>query len=345
MIGRSPRLNRNLATVAFALLFAGTPLAPKTAIAAAVPVDGHAAAHVVVFSSQGTSTQHITKALTVGDFLKERGIAMGPYDFVRPEAQTPVADNMTIEYAQAVAVKLISGSQTKTVMTAAGDVGALLEEQGITLGQYDVVRPSLADPIVGGSTIKIAHVVKWVATVQHRIAQRTIHEINFALPPGRSKVIAQGRPGIRETMVDYTQTDGTIRRQVIGSRLLRSPKTRVIAEGVGTYAAFADFGRRGLQKTSYIAASALSMIATAYTAECDGCSGYTASGSRAGRGIVAVDPSIIPLGTRLYIPGYGFAIAGDTGGAIRGNRIDLGFNSLGDALGFGRRTVKVYTLH
>jgi 3D (Asp-Asp-Asp) domain-containing protein len=58
-----------------------------------------------------------------------------------------------------------------------------------------------------------------------------------------------------------------------------------------------------------------------------------------------VDPRVIPLGTRLYIPGYGFAIAGDTGGAIVGRRIDLGFDSLGDAMAFGRRAVKVYTLH
>ena len=53
---------------------------------------------------------------------------------------------------------------------------------------------------------------------------------------------------------------------------------------------------------------------------------------------------MIPLGTRLYIPGYGFAIAGDTGGAIIGRRIDLGFDSIADAMQFGRRTVKVYTL-
>ncbi len=87
------------------------------------------------------------------------------------------------------------------------------------------------------------------------------------------------------------------------------------------------------------------MVATAYTAGCAGCSGYTASGYRAGHGIVAVDPGVIPLGTRLYIPGYGFALAGDTGGAIHGNRIDLGFDSISDAVQFGRRPVKVYTLH
>jgi 3D (Asp-Asp-Asp) domain-containing protein len=86
------------------------------------------------------------------------------------------------------------------------------------------------------------------------------------------------------------------------------------------------------------------MLATAYTAGSAGGGGMTASGRRAGYGIVAVDPRIIPLGTRLYIPGYGMAIAGDTGGDIVGNRIDLGFDSLRGAMLFGRRDVTVYRL-
>ncbi|MBV9409756.1 MAG: 3D domain-containing protein, partial [Candidatus Eremiobacteraeota bacterium] len=77
---------------------------------------------------------------------------------------------------------------------------------------------------------------------------------------------------------------------------------------------------------------------------CYGCSGTTAIGRPAGHGIVAVDPSVIPLGTRMYIPGYGHAVAGDTGGAIRGNRIDLGFDSTAQAYQFGRRSVTVYLI-
>ena len=70
----------------------------------------------------------------------------------------------------------------------------------------------------------------------------------------------------------------------------------------------------------------------------------TAIGRRAGHGIVAVDPRFIPIGTKLYISGYGWAIAGDTGGSIRGSRIDLGFDSDAEAMAFGRREVTVYRL-
>ena len=74
----------------------------------------------------------------------------------------------------------------------------------------------------------------------------------------------------------------------------------------------------------------LNVYATSYDPNCTGCSNTTATGMRAGYGVIAVDPNIIPLGTQVYIPGYGTAIAGDTGGSIQGNVIDLGFNDLSE---------------
>lgn len=97
---------------------------------------------------------------------------------------------------------------------------------------------------------------------------------------------------------------------------------------------------RGMQRYS----AAYTMEASAYLPSDGGGSGVTASGMVARRGVVAVDTDVIPLGTRLYIPGYGEAIAGDTGGAIYGNRIDLCMEDYGEALQFGRRDVTVYVL-
>ena len=90
------------------------------------------------------------------------------------------------------------------------------------------------------------------------------------------------------------------------------------------------------------------MVATAYEPGPRSCgkwaTGYTATGVKAEKGVVAVDERTIPLGSRLYIPGYGFAVAADRGGAIKGNRIDLCFATYDEALRFGRRRVKVYIL-
>ena len=72
--------------------------------------------------------------------------------------------------------------------------------------------------------------------------------------------------------------------------------------------------------------------------------GITATGIPATRGVVAVDPNVIPLGTRLFIPGYGEAIAADTGGAIVGNKIDLLMESYSEAISFGRQDITVYVL-
>lgn len=92
----------------------------------------------------------------------------------------------------------------------------------------------------------------------------------------------------------------------------------------------------------------MTMSATGYTAKCAGCSGITATGidlnSNPNAKVVAVDPSVIPLGSRVWVSGYGEAIAGDTGGAIKGNRIDLHFPTKEAALGFGRGTVTVKIL-
>ena len=91
--------------------------------------------------------------------------------------------------------------------------------------------------------------------------------------------------------------------------------------------------------------SVLSMEASAYLPGDGNGAGITATGIRAGYGVAAVDPSIIPLGTRMYIPGYGEAIAADTGGAIRGYMIDLCVESYSEAMQFGRRNVTVYILN
>lgn len=88
----------------------------------------------------------------------------------------------------------------------------------------------------------------------------------------------------------------------------------------------------------------LTMNASAYSAYDDGNGHYTSGGNLVRKGLVAVDPTVIPLGTRLFIPGYGHAIADDTGGAIKGNRIDMAFGSHGEAMDFGRQQVTVYIL-
>jgi 3D (Asp-Asp-Asp) domain-containing protein len=205
-----------------------------------------------------------------------------------------------------------------------------------------------ATPLTGATPAKVTWhkdgVITWERSERRAIAPPTVHRLTPALYPGISKVVAHGTPGLLEVDARYAQRDGGhVHRTVVWSRVIRPARSRIVADGVG-YSPLAAFEAHGVARMAFIAQDAMVMVATAYTASCGGCDGMTAIGRRAGHGIVAVDPRIIPLGTHLYIPGYGPAIAGDTGGAIVGHRIDLGFDTLRDAMLFGRRDVTVYRL-
>jgi len=93
----------------------------------------------------------------------------------------------------------------------------------------------------------------------------------------------------------------------------------------------------------------ITVKATAYTASCEGCSGTTATGvdlnANPDAKVIAVDPSVIPLGSKVYVEGYGVATAADTGGAIKGNRIDVFLPSEQDAINWGNKQVRVKILN
>ncbi|MGE7917132.1 LysM peptidoglycan-binding domain-containing protein [Lysinibacillus xylanilyticus] len=101
--------------------------------------------------------------------------------------------------------------------------------------------------------------------------------------------------------------------------------------------------------TSKTAAKEITVEASAYTASCEGCTGITATGinlkTNPNAKVISVDPAVIPLGSKVYVEGYGEAIAGDTGGAIKGNRIDVFFPSQQDAINFGVKKLKVTILN
>jgi len=101
--------------------------------------------------------------------------------------------------------------------------------------------------------------------------------------------------------------------------------------------------------TSNSASKEITVKASAYTASCEGCTGITATGinlkTNPNAKVISVDPAIIPLGSKVYVEGYGEAIAGDTGGAIKGNRIDVFVPSQQDAINFGVKQLKVTILN
>jgi len=286
-----------------------------------------------------------TKSSTVGDFLESRGIRIAQGDFVSAPLDSELTDGMKLTYRSLKTVTILDGHRKHVVRSSGDSVADVLSDAGITLGKHDLVRPSLREHPLPSDVIHIEHNSVW--TVHHRttIAAATRYRSSDELAAGSSRTLDSGRSGIRETTMRVVRDqNGELVRTVLGSRIIRAPRARVVERGIAEYSSLATAAERGFTSALHFAGSAIHVIATAYTASCYGCSGFTASGVHAGFGVIAVDPNIIPLGTKLFIPGYGRAVAGDTGGAIVGHRVDLGMNTLAAALRFGRRPVTVYIL-
>jgi 3D (Asp-Asp-Asp) domain-containing protein/uncharacterized protein YabE (DUF348 family) len=289
-----------------------------------------------------------TRAATINDLFHEQLIERAAEDVLDVDPSSPVTDGQTIHYRAAVTVTLVVDEIPQTVRTTADTVGAMLAREHVAFDRHDRISPTTSEPIASEQTIHLEHVNSWVETSRRSIAPPVKHLVSWNVALGHTKVVQPGAPGLREVSYLVTRQAANrtqTRRSMLAARVIRQPRVRVVAAGIGEYSALAALAKRGFDGTIQLAKAAITMVATAYTANCSGCSGMTASGRHAGHGIVAVDPQVIPLGSHLYIPGYGHAVAGDTGGAIRGKRVDLGFNSDADAMQFGRRPVTVYVLH
>ena len=314
------------------------PISSPAAAPAPAPV-------MVTIVADGAESTFYTQARTVADLLAERGLAPAPGDYVSAALTDPVADGTRVVIRTAIPVRLTLGHTTRTVRTADASVADLLRDQHVRVGRSDVVEPDASSPLQTNETIRVVRVSSWTSHERREIQPNTIERTDASLAAGKVETLADGIAGVRDTFVRFTRRDDAApQRTVLASRVIREPRARILVRGLATYSSLARLATQGFESAVHMAGSALHMIATAYTANCAGCSGITASGVRAGFGIIAVDPSGVPLGTKVFIPGYGRAIAGDTGGAIVGHRVDLGFDSETAAMNFGRRPVKLYIL-
>ena len=324
----------------------GTGTAPDRVAKTVAALASTAPAKHVTLVHDGLPETIETRAETPDELLNERYLIRTADDALNVDPASPLTDGETIVYRAAVPVTVVIDGQPRPLRSAALTVADLLRAQQVSFDRHDTIAPGPASAIENDTVVTVAHVNAWTETVRKRIVPQVVKRWAYTLPVGTSKVVDPGTPGMAEVAYAVRRTPDrkVVRRSKLVSRVLRAPRARIVAEGIGEYTALSELAGRDMAGTLKFASAALSMVATAYTAECAGCSGTTASGRPAGHGIVAVDPRVIPLGTRMYIPGYGHAVAGDTGGAIRGNRIDLGFNSNAQAFQFGRRSITVYLI-
>ncbi|NLA58491.1 MAG: DUF348 domain-containing protein [Firmicutes bacterium] len=285
-----------------------------------------------------------TWAGRVDDVLAKAGVILQPGDRVEPAVTERVTRGMEIRVSRSFPVNLVVGGSEKAVQFAGGSVRELLEQEAITLGELDRVVPDLREIIVGPQTVEVIRVTKDRITVEEDIPYGRKEWAEPTLEKGKTKIVQSGQLGLREKVYEVTYENGReVDRELILTHVVREPKDEIIGIGTREPSKSVITARGPVQYREV-----KEMIATAYYPgpESTGkwADGTTATGVKAGFGIAAVDPQVIPLGTRLYVPGYGHALAADVGGAIKGNRIDLCFDTYNEAIQFGRRTVKVYIL-
>lgn len=170
------------------------------------------------------------------------------------------------------------------------------------------------------------------------LPKKTIYEDDPDTEAGEEKVLEEGEDGKRVKIIKITFHYGEEYDGEIVSVETTQPKDKKILRGTKIVWKTLDTPDGPIQYWKK-----LRVYATHYDSRCPGCNEWTAIGMRAGYGVIAVDPKVIPLRSKVYIPGYGQAVAGDTGGAIKGNIIDLGFDDARTA-GWKAHFVDIYLL-
>jgi len=303
-------------------------------------------AEEIFISVDGNQSSIWTTEKLVKNILEEANIEVAEQDEISIGLDTEVGADNKIDIQKAFQLTLVDGLEERQVWSTSTTVANFLKEQGITLGELDRVEKSLEDVITPGDKVAVVRVEKVTDVVEESIDFAIEKKNDSSVLKGKEKVVTQGKKGTVERTYEVVKENGKIVMKTLQSeKVVSKPTTQVVA--VGTKVATVTASRNntsagGKGKEFYV-------TATAYTPNCNGCTGITATGvnvkSNPNMKLIAVDPNVIPLGSKVWVEGYGYAIAADTGGAIKGNKIDILVSSKSAAKNWGRKKVRIKVLN
>ena len=268
--------------------------------------------------------------------IKQAGIDLQPNDDYSVSTGK-ITDNSVISIHRAIPVTLEIDGKAKTITTSKKTVGELLDSLHLNGDKY-YASQSKDTQLQPNSKVNVVNVSSKLILRDEVQAYQVIKEPDSSLIRGNEEVVQEGRNGLNRLLVREKYHNGLkVGEEVVQTTKLVLPTDKIVHEGTAEPVSTNSVGLRPYSQVLY-------MEASAYLPSDGGGGGYTAMGIPARYGVAAVDPNVIPLGTRLYIPGYGEAIAADTGGAINGYTIDLCMEDYYQAISFGRRMVEVYIL-
>ncbi|MCU0498875.1 MAG: G5 domain-containing protein [Anaerolineae bacterium] len=277
----------------------------------------------VFIDQEGVITSHQTTAFTVSEALSEVNIPIFLGDTIIPDPTALLTPDLTIVVRRSVPITIRADGIVTQTRTQASTVSLALAQLGITLNGLDYSLPPEASPIQSDLEIQVVRVTEIIESIESPIAFETVYQADDALELDQRQVIQAGVDGIEQLNTRIRLEDGVeVSRVEDGVTVVRAPVNQVIAYGTKIVIRTVDTpdGPREYWRV-------LRMYATSYHPAALGGDNITATGRRLTKGIVAIDPRVIPYNTEVYVPNYGIGTAADTGGP-RSTRywIDLGYD-------------------
>jgi uncharacterized protein YabE (DUF348 family) len=308
----------------------------------------------VVINDNGVTVTEKTVGYTVSEVLAQKGIELGPYDRLSLEQNSKLQKKTRndIYIKRALPLNINVDGESMTIYSSKNTVYEALKDN-INFGFYDRINGAkISDKVKSGMNLNVLRVENNLVLEKGQVPYSTIRRESSELASGEEKIVRKGSEGLVEKTFQILRHNGKeIARQLVKEAIVTSPVDKVV-----------EFGAKNSHRTSRGGVirygKVLNMRATAYSLSFEDCGKYpdhpqfgiTFTGVRVRPGIVAVDPRVIPLGSKLYVEiagqtrDYGNALAADTGGAVKGNIIDLYFEDQAVVRAWGVKPAKVYIL-
>ncbi|EAC9069539.1 DUF348 domain-containing protein [Listeria monocytogenes] len=308
-------------------------------------------ARQITINDNGTKKDVWSTKTNVADLLKDENITTRPQDVLNVALDTKLKDGLKVNIDRAIQLSLQNGTKKDTVWTTKTKVSDLLAEKNIKLDQDDRVSPAKDSNLKEKMTVEVTYVNSKAEKKNEQVKFETVYKEDDSLNKGVEKVVQEGKNG--EKVVEYKVTfengkekkRDVIKENVTSNKtdkvVVRGTKEKVVATQVSNSSSSASSSSSSAPSSG---GKTYRMESTAYSG-----GGITAYGinlsANPGLKVIAVDPRVIPLGSKVWVEGYGEAIAGDTGGVIKGNIVDVYFPNESQCYSWGRRTVTVKVLN
>ncbi|HOJ09174.1 MAG TPA: 3D domain-containing protein [Clostridiales bacterium] len=296
-----------------------------------------------------------TKGETIEEALQQNGINVKKEDYVYPSGEQKLISwkNNEILIKRATPVSIYVDGKEEQILTQMNTVKGVLEANQIAFSESDLLEgANIEDTVFPGMKFRIIRIKEDLITEKEAISFKVEKRPSQRMEQGVEKTVRDGKEGVKEYLYRVVYEDGEIKtKELVKESIAMVPIDKVVEYGTiatGTTS-------RG-EKFRY--KKVIDARATAYTASFKDTGknpdhpyfGITYTGVKVKKGIIAVDPKVIPLGSRVYIegigktPDYGYALAADIGGGVKGNMVDLYMDTQKEADNWGIRKVKVYIL-